>query len=39
MPGIVCQLMTENRQRIGDLVAGTIVIQLSKPASPLRGVS
>lgn len=39
MPGIVCQLMTEHRQRIGDLVAGTIVIQLSKPASPLRGVS
>ena len=27
MPGVLCQLATENRQRIGDLFAGTLVLE------------
>lgn len=32
IPGILCCLATENRQRIGDLAAGTIVIHVARSA-------
>jgi uncharacterized RDD family membrane protein YckC len=30
IPGVLCLIVTENRQRIGDLVAGTLVINATK---------
>ena len=28
IPGVLCQLATENRQRLGDLAAGTLVLRI-----------